>query len=163
MKLLTLSLATLSLSGCAVIASPISYYQCSSNNETISKKISLMDESFNNLSDTVNKTPYISDKNAFIYYNKLLVDTVNIKIQNDKYLSDEGDYSTCANNSNSTIKYIDSLTIYFDKTNSIIKNTTKMVPEMKKNLNCQGSNCDEQLNDKFKSTIDSKVNRLNSI
>lgn len=149
------------LAGCSAISQPISFYQCSVIEGEINSKISKMEEAYSNLVNTINSDKTIQDKNQYTYYNKILVESVKLKVQNDKYHAESGDYSYCATGAKDTINYVEGITSFFNNTNNTIKSLSKSTKDIEAKLNCSSKEeCDQEISLEVIKELNNQLNKL---
>lgn len=144
------------LVGCSAISNPIAFYQCETSEATINQKLDKMNAAYNKLVALVNNNPTITDKAQYTFYNKMLVESVKLKIQNDKYHEESGDYSYCSQSAKDTISYIEGITAFLNTTTNTINTVTSQVGDIEKSLDCSSR---EDCASKVDATVINKINK----
>lgn len=161
MKLHYLALLIPLLAGCSALSNPISFYQCSTSESEINSKINKMDTAYNNLVNTVIANQSIQDKAQYTYYNKILVESVKIKVQNDKYYAESGDYYHCYEGAKATIDYIDGITTFLNNTTNTINTLSKSTKDIESKLNCSSKEeCDTEVSMELIKEINNQINKF---
>lgn len=154
MKKTSIALIIPFLASCAIMSSPVSFYKCKTGDESVNQSLSKMNNAYTQFESAVNNVDFLQNKEALLVTTKTLITSVNIKIINDKYLDDSGNYQQCSNAIDSTNAYASGITTYLENATTLINNT--------KNQEAKFKNCTNPMDCQIKlaDTINAELSKL---